>query len=264
MVPVIVTAVAVLALGLKPAAAAQVSYYDVTHGAHPHDVAPAPDGTVWYTAQAQGVLGILDPKTGKVTQIPLGPGAAQDHVETTRPGAPSAGPADAVQVRRVAEELIGVTSTEREKKLSAVKKLRPFDLFTDITGRKGPGPKVMSSAFSLMEVYNTVGEQFAFHRALDSEEFGLQFMGVNTNMSEFEEGRVMSPGDWFLIPLGIAHSVKDCKPDFRRMVLYSRFPFEVLAKPSMHAHESRFEVRENVLEPAPWHSEARELAAAGA
>jgi len=29
---------------------------------------------------------------------PLGPGAAQDHVETTRPGAPSAGPADAVQV----------------------------------------------------------------------------------------------------------------------------------------------------------------------
>jgi len=173
-------------------------------------------------------------------------------------------PADAVQVRRVAEELIGVTSTEREKKLSAVKKLRPFDLFTDITGRKGPGPKVMSSAFSLMEVYNTVGEQFAFHRALDSEEFGLQFMGVNTNMSEFEEGRVMSPGDWFLIPLGIAHSVKDCKPDFRRMVLYSRFPFEVLAKPSMHAHESRFEVRENVLEPAPWHSEARELAAARA
>jgi len=76
MVPVIVTAVAVLALGLKPAAAAQVSYYDVTHAEHPHDVAPAPDGTVWYTAQAQGVLGILDPKTGKVTQIPLGPGAA--------------------------------------------------------------------------------------------------------------------------------------------------------------------------------------------
>src|ERR1022692_2300325 len=76
MVPIVVATVAVLALGLKPATAADVSYYDVPRGAHPHDVAPAPDGTVWYTAQSQGALGILDPKTGKVTQIPLGPGAA--------------------------------------------------------------------------------------------------------------------------------------------------------------------------------------------
>src|SRR6202158_3540745 len=76
MVPIVVAAVTVLALGLNPAAAAQVSYYDVPRGAHPHDVAPAPDGTVWYTAQSQGALGILDPKTSKVTQIPLGPGAA--------------------------------------------------------------------------------------------------------------------------------------------------------------------------------------------
>jgi quercetin dioxygenase-like cupin family protein len=167
-------------------------------------------------------------------------------------------PADAVQVRRVAEELIGVSSTERDAKVSAVKKLRPFDLFTGITGRKGPGPRVIVSDLSLMEVYNTVGEQFAFHRALGSEEFGLQFMGVNTNMSEFEEERIMSPGDWFLIPLGIAHSVKDCKPDFRRMVIYSHLPFEVLANPSMHAHESRFDVTETVLEAAPWHAESLE------
>ncbi|MFZ0847522.1 MAG: lyase, partial [Pseudolabrys sp.] len=41
-----------------------------------HDVAPAPDGKVWYTAQAQGALGILDPKTGKVTQVSLGKDAA--------------------------------------------------------------------------------------------------------------------------------------------------------------------------------------------
>src|SRR5271169_2837942 len=76
MVPVIVAAVAMLALGLEPASAADVSYFDVPQGAHPHDVAPAPDGMVWYTAQSQGALGILDPKTGKVTQIPLGPHAA--------------------------------------------------------------------------------------------------------------------------------------------------------------------------------------------
>lgn len=169
-------------------------------------------------------------------------------------------PADAVEVRRRTDELVNVSSTERDRKVSAVKKLRPFDLFTDVTGRKGPGPKFMSSASSMMEVYNTVGEQFAFHRALESEEFGLQFMGSCDNMSEFEETLPMAPGEWFLIPLGIAHSVKDCKPDFRRMVIYSRFPFTVLADPSMHAYESRFEVRETVLEEAPWHREARELA----
>jgi virginiamycin B lyase len=76
MVPVVVAALAVVALAVQPAPAAQVSYYEVPRGAHPHDVAPAPDGTIWYTAQHQGALGILDPKSGKVTQIPLGPDAA--------------------------------------------------------------------------------------------------------------------------------------------------------------------------------------------
>src|SRR5512140_713962 len=75
MIRVVVIA-AMLALGVVPTAAAQVSYYDVPRGAHPHDVAPAPDGTVWYTAQSQGAIGILDPKTGKATQISLGKGAA--------------------------------------------------------------------------------------------------------------------------------------------------------------------------------------------
>jgi virginiamycin B lyase len=45
-------------------------------GAHPHDVAPAPDGTVWFTAQGAGELGRLDPRTGRTQRIPLGPGSA--------------------------------------------------------------------------------------------------------------------------------------------------------------------------------------------
>jgi virginiamycin B lyase len=53
-----------------------VRYYRVPSGAHPHDVAPAPDGSVWYTAQHQGALGRLDPATGKTEQIPLGEGSA--------------------------------------------------------------------------------------------------------------------------------------------------------------------------------------------
>lgn len=76
MVPIVVAALAVIAVSVSEASAAQVNYFDLPRGAHPHDVAPAPDGTVWYTAQSQGAIGVLDPKTRKVTQISLGQGAA--------------------------------------------------------------------------------------------------------------------------------------------------------------------------------------------
>jgi virginiamycin B lyase len=39
-------------------------------------VAPAPDGGVWYTAQAVGKLGWLDPANGAVREVPLGKGSA--------------------------------------------------------------------------------------------------------------------------------------------------------------------------------------------
>jgi virginiamycin B lyase len=48
----------------------------VPEGSRPHDVAPAPDGRIWYTGQRRGVLGILDPRTGQVREIPLGDGSA--------------------------------------------------------------------------------------------------------------------------------------------------------------------------------------------
>jgi virginiamycin B lyase len=68
--------VVTLALSLPAAHGAQVTYYDLPEGAYPHDVAPAPDGTVWYTGQAKGFLGRFDPRTGKNEEIPLGRGAA--------------------------------------------------------------------------------------------------------------------------------------------------------------------------------------------
>lgn len=55
---------------------ASVQTYPVPKGSRPHDVAPAPDGSVWYTAQATGELGRLDPATGTTTQVKLGNGAA--------------------------------------------------------------------------------------------------------------------------------------------------------------------------------------------
>jgi len=44
---------ALLLVSAVPAAAQEVRIesFAVPRGAHPHDVAPAPDGTVWYTAQ---------------------------------------------------------------------------------------------------------------------------------------------------------------------------------------------------------------------
>ncbi len=50
--------------------------FDVPAGSHPHDVAPAADGGVWYTGQHVGTLGHLDPATGTIREIPLGSGSA--------------------------------------------------------------------------------------------------------------------------------------------------------------------------------------------
>ncbi len=53
-----------------------VRLFELPKGSRPHDVAPAPDGKIWYTAQKQGALGILDPVTGQVVQVSLGPDSA--------------------------------------------------------------------------------------------------------------------------------------------------------------------------------------------
>ena len=57
-------------------------------GSRPHDVAPAADGAVWYTAQGTGRLGRLDPATGGVTEIDLGAGSRPHGVIVGPDGAP--------------------------------------------------------------------------------------------------------------------------------------------------------------------------------
>src|SRR5918995_6828467 len=64
---------ALVLLSVTSASAGKVQVYELPQGARPHDVAPAPDGKVWYTAQRNGKLGILDPQTGVAREIPLGP-----------------------------------------------------------------------------------------------------------------------------------------------------------------------------------------------
>ncbi|MDY0351014.1 MAG: hypothetical protein RBR09_07160 [Desulfobulbaceae bacterium] len=62
--------------------------YDVPPGSHPHDVAPAPDGGVWYTAQRLGALGRLDPESGETRHIQLGEGSAPHGVIVGPDGSP--------------------------------------------------------------------------------------------------------------------------------------------------------------------------------
>ena len=64
------------------------SRYPVPAGSAPHDVAPASDGTVWFTGQGSGQLGRLDPATGNVEQIALGSGSRPHGVIVGPDGAP--------------------------------------------------------------------------------------------------------------------------------------------------------------------------------
>lgn len=62
--------------------------YPLPAGSHPHDVAPATDGGVWYTGQGNGMLGWLDPETGDVREIPLGQNSRPHGVIVGPDGAP--------------------------------------------------------------------------------------------------------------------------------------------------------------------------------
>lgn len=84
--------IAVLLLATPPARPVELQEYAVPKGSHPHDVAPAIDGGVWYTAQRSGELGYLDLRAdkgkGRTRHIALGKGSAPHGVIVGPDGAP--------------------------------------------------------------------------------------------------------------------------------------------------------------------------------
>ena len=66
----------------------RVREFRVPAGTHPHDVAPARDGGIWYTAQHTGQLGWLNPRTGRSRLTRLGNGSAPHGVIVGPDGAP--------------------------------------------------------------------------------------------------------------------------------------------------------------------------------
>lgn len=65
-----------------------IEAYPVPSGSRPHDVAPAADGGIWYTAQGSGELGWLDPETGETRHIDLGDGSRPHGVIVAGDGTP--------------------------------------------------------------------------------------------------------------------------------------------------------------------------------
>jgi quercetin dioxygenase-like cupin family protein len=149
------------------------------------------------------------------------------------------------KVERDYAHLVGVASEGR-----GIEKLRAFDFFTGMTGKKGPGPKIYESSIFHVEVYNTEGDQFAFHRGLDDDELWLQFRGDSINESEFGVYHLLS-GQMNHIPPGIAHRVVGGE-GFLRIVFYSRRPWRLKVDPTKYRYKSSFEPREKVIKPAAW------------
>lgn len=54
-----------------PRPAGEFDAFAVAPSVGPHDVAPAPDGRVWFTGQHSGDMGLLDPATGEITRFEL-------------------------------------------------------------------------------------------------------------------------------------------------------------------------------------------------
>ena len=53
----------------------QTRVFQLPAGSRPHDASPGRPGEIWYTAQRQGALGIINIASGEFRQVPLGEGS---------------------------------------------------------------------------------------------------------------------------------------------------------------------------------------------
>lgn len=122
--------------------------------------------------------------------------------------------------------------------------LRSFDFFQGMTGKgvRGPGPMPYRNGNLHMEVYNTEGEQFGFHRGHGQDELWCQFRGHAIN--ETEHGIVeLDPGQATIVPPGISHRIIGGS-GFLRWVFYSRLALTRHVDPQQQITHTRFEFTE--------------------
>jgi hypothetical protein len=176
------------------------------------------------------------------------------------PGAPSRGrvlesvhawedePGDETLIEREYDRLVGSMTKGRP-----IQKIRLFDIFTEITGRKGQGPTSIKNDHFFIECFNSTGAQFAFHRGYSADEAQFQFQGSADNISEFGAGKLM-PGDLAVVRRGIAHRVIG-SPTYRRMTFYTDGRWKMHIDPSKPSRQTTWELKEKVIEAAPWRQE---------
>src|ERR1043166_2406113 len=155
------------------------------------------------------------------------------------------GPDDQTLVERSYESVVGIAGIGRGKPGSLVRKLRAFDHFTAIVGkgREDAGTQpLMESANMRIRTYNMQDEQFAFHRALRSEEVRIQFRGDALDLSEFENVEVF--------PSEISIPPED--ETFLRLNFYSKVRWHVPIDPTKHYFDSKFEIKTTVHKQAEW------------
>ena len=158
-------------------------------------------------------------------------------------------PGDETLIERRRESVVGAATPGGR----GPQKIRLFDIFTEITGKRGPGPVSMRNDRFFVECYNTIGAQFAFHRGNGSEEFQFQFCGTADNICEFGTDK-MTPGDLAVVRRGISHRVIGSN-NFRRIVLYGRDPWQLGLDPTKPVRRTRFDVAETIVDAAPWRKE---------
>jgi quercetin dioxygenase-like cupin family protein len=168
------------------------------------------------------------------------------------------GPQDRTVIYRDYDYLAGASSTHVSEKRSGIRKVRAFDIFRGVAGKKGGTDPIFRAPHIEIKTYNITGEQFAFHRALRSEEVRIQFRGEALDTCEIDK-TLVAPGDVSVIPRGIAHSVITEPPDsplFLRLNFYSNLPWRTPADLTRHHYKSTFEVQTTVVDEAAWRIEA--------
>ncbi|MDB5554732.1 MAG: hypothetical protein JWL86_4716 [Rhizobium sp.] len=151
-------------------------------------------------------------------------------------------------------DMVPATSTSPREMRSGIVKLRAFDLFKEIAGTSGEPKPVFRSKHLELKVYNIIGEQFAFHRALRSEEVRIHYRGEALDMSEVANVET-KPGTVTVIPRGIGHSVITTpidSPDFLRLNFYSELPWSYPHDVRDHHFDSHFEIMTEVVVKAAW------------
>jgi hypothetical protein len=163
-------------------------------------------------------------------------------------------PGEETLIERNYDRLIGA-STEGP----GIHNIRLFDLFTEITGRRGPGPTSIRNEHFNLECFNSTGAQFAFHRGQRADEAQFQFQGTADNVSEFGIDK-MDAGDLYVVKRGIAHRVIG-SPNYRRMTWYSEDRWTVQVDAAKPLRKTNFEIKETVIEAAPWRKELETVSA---